>query len=528
MCNCVCTANVSKILVAKVASSLKSWLNYYYLKSGHKGTPANKEGVDIVMLQEVHLIQGDLKEEFIPLENYTYEQNLLTEQMAKKKYLENKTGEFNRKFKKDEKRINEEIQKLNLNDFRKSEGMITLINKRWMNKYEVIKDPNKRYLIIVIDLPSERYFLVNIYYAPSGNRKAEMQKANKFYDNLSARMKMHILNYNISKLGKKISNVIIGGDFNMVLNQKLDRESNTTKTDYINKRNESLRKLMLNLQLKDAYRYLHRKRMKFTYRSVSAENVKLRRTNSKEVIFRSRARLDFFLIKNSMRNNIIECYIMKQTKYNSDHSPVFLQYKISNFKIQKKSKAKNIPAPPRLKTKEMGIEKLKEWGTSYEFNEKVLSSYTDWKNAKNFQDKIARRNRVFEDITLDIYDYFEQRTGVTKGYRGRLSWSVEALKDPITKKMKLIRRKCTRLLKAIYVWYRNQRGRQSKIENRVNNLYQHWEKLKELPKEDFQWVRRDPGFNGNLIRKIKQLRNVMVKNISQRMRAHRCRKFQKQ
>ena len=109
---------------------------------------------------------------------------------------------------------------------------------------------------------------------------------------------------------------VICGDFNMVLNPKIDCNN------YKHINNPKARSEVLNmnaeLNLTDIFRNFHPQSPRYTWRT---------RNPVKQ------ARLDFFLVSNSMIDLINQCYI--KAGYQSDHSIVFLEIAENKFQIGK-------------------------------------------------------------------------------------------------------------------------------------------------------------------------------------------------
>ncbi|KAK6195898.1 hypothetical protein SNE40_001230 [Patella caerulea] len=107
-------------------------------------------------------------------------------------------------------------------------------------------------------------------------------------------------------------NIIMCGDFNMVINQNLDTK------DYLHDNNPKAKKKLIEkielYDLKDVYREYYPNLKKYTWRKKNPPK---------------QARLDFFLVSNSLMPKITTTRI--ETKYRSDHSPVLLEIKLSDL-----------------------------------------------------------------------------------------------------------------------------------------------------------------------------------------------------
>jgi hypothetical protein len=107
--------------------------------------------------------------------------------------------------------------------------------------------------------------------------------------------------------------LIVGGDFNTVLNFQIDKLNGRKNTNI--KCSQKLNTLIENNDLHDIWRLNFPNKMKFTWHS-----------NTKPTIF---CRLDYFLISSNLINNSKKCYI--STGYCSDHSPVVFELNTSKL-----------------------------------------------------------------------------------------------------------------------------------------------------------------------------------------------------
>ena len=171
-----------------------------------------------------------------------------------------------------------------------SRGVAILFNNNFEFKVKQIhKDPNGNFIIIILEIKQEDYVLVNLY----GPNRDEPD----FYEQLH-----NALSY------MNIQNVIISGDWNMVLDPSRDYQN----YKHINnpKSKEIVDKIIDNLDLNDIWRELNPECRRFTWR----------RTHPFQ-----QSRLDFFLISDPVvsyvENADIEC------GYRTDHSMVTLTLK---------------------------------------------------------------------------------------------------------------------------------------------------------------------------------------------------------
>lgn len=161
--------------------------------------------------------------------------------------------------------------------------------------HEYVCDENGNYVILNVTLENTQVTLVNIY-GPNRDYpdfyKLVLEKASNFGN----------------------ENYIICGDFNFILNPKIDCKY--YKEDTIN--NPNARKFILEtieeLDLLDIYRELHPDTHRYTWRKKTP---------------RKMARLDFFLISNGLFNCVHECNI--DPSYRTDHSIVMLSLKFQEY-----------------------------------------------------------------------------------------------------------------------------------------------------------------------------------------------------
>ena len=105
---------------------------------------------------------------------------------------------------------------------------------------------------------------------------------------------------------------IIGGDFNTVLEPKLDKMGGNPNTHI--KSRETIQTAIENFDLNDIWRVFNGNNIQFTWHS-----------SSKPYIF---SRLDYFLVSNSLVNTVCDCTIIPGFK--SDHSIVTISMQFTN------------------------------------------------------------------------------------------------------------------------------------------------------------------------------------------------------
>ena len=174
-----------------------------------------------------------------------------------------------------------------------SRGVCILFNKNFDFKiHDKKQDPNGNYLLLDITIEGSRCTLVTIY----GPNRDEPD----FYDNLKK---------NILKLNDD-NPVVICGDWNLVLNPKLDLYN------YVNVNNPRARDkvidIMGELQLLDIWRIKNNDIKKYTWRQSS---------------YRKQSRLDFFLVSETFIHTVLKADIVPG--YRTDHSGILLKLKIN-------------------------------------------------------------------------------------------------------------------------------------------------------------------------------------------------------
>jgi len=176
-----------------------------------------------------------------------------------------------------------------------SRGTAILFNNNFEYKViDSVKDNEGNLLCVNIIIESYKLSLIN-FYGPNTDQRI-------FYEKLSE---------TIDDLGN--NDVIICGDFNLVLNPDIDCHT------YLHINNPRSRNKLLEIidekGLVDIYREFHEHTQRYTWR----KNNPLKQ-----------ARLDFFLISENLLNSINKADI--EPSYRSDHSQISLSINFTNFK----------------------------------------------------------------------------------------------------------------------------------------------------------------------------------------------------
>lgn len=172
-------------------------------------------------------------------------------------------------------------------------GVAILLDSQYeYNINEIQKDDEGRFLLLDVEINSERYTLINIY-APTKNH-THLQK--HFYVNLE------------KTLGKYIgTNIVIGGDYNVCLNPEID------KCGGLHQAVSDSAKQIANIQeshdLTDVWRSLNENKKRFTWRNMTKKG-------------RVASRLDYWLISSHLLFAVQDTQIEPSIK--TDHSMITL------------------------------------------------------------------------------------------------------------------------------------------------------------------------------------------------------------
>ena len=167
-------------------------------------------------------------------------------------------------------------------------------NKSKTKIEEVHRDMNGRYLICKVGIGQYSYCIANIY-APNVNDE-------EFFKEVFC--KVNELN---------CVHIILGGDFNVVLNAELDRSVNNS---YNQNNLKEIEKAMEDMQLCDIWRDKNPERKCFTW------------MKGKEKVTWSR--IDFFLVSQSLNNSCINVEISPSIQ--SDHSLISMEMAVDESK----------------------------------------------------------------------------------------------------------------------------------------------------------------------------------------------------
>jgi len=153
---------------------------------------------------------------------------------------------------------------------------------------ESVLDDNGRYVIIDIVIEGRKYLLGN-YYGPNIDCPEHLEE---------------YLNLLIPSDGQEI---ISAGDYNLVMDVHMDKRGGLART---HEKSKNLLKCWCNnMETMDVWRVKHPDTFDYTWKSWKPPHIY--------------CRLDFFIISNSLCNNVIDCSI--KTSFLSDHRCVSLE-----------------------------------------------------------------------------------------------------------------------------------------------------------------------------------------------------------
>ena len=179
-------------------------------------------------------------------------------------------------------------------------GVAILFNNNFDYKvYNVIRDVNGSYIVLDMELMHRRVTLINVYGPSIGDNP-------KFFDELDEY---------INQMGNE--SVIMGGDWNVLMNMKLDAR-NYTGVVYKPKSREKIIEIMGKYNLIDVWREVYPEKKGYTWRKFNTIK---------------QGRLDYFLISDNL---LLELHgVSVKESYRSDHSLVSVEF---NTEVKKKNR----------------------------------------------------------------------------------------------------------------------------------------------------------------------------------------------
>ena len=164
-----------------------------------------------------------------------------------------------------------------------SRGVAILFKPTFNFKVDTIYNKDGRILILKVLLNEKELIIVNIYGPNEDNVD--------FYQHLFSKLE-----------DEECSNMIIGGDYNLVLNLKIDKTGGTIKTN--TKSSTYQKQMMENINLADRWRNQHPDKRQFTWRRQKPTAMQ--------------CRLDMFLVSDNMLGCVDQSVISPSLR--SDHS----------------------------------------------------------------------------------------------------------------------------------------------------------------------------------------------------------------
>ena len=245
-------------------------------------------------------------------------------------------------------------------------------------KYE--RDENGRIQVLSFEYNKECYLLVNIY---NPNTESEQVKTLKQIDTILQKFD------NIHE-----HNIIIGGDWNFILDKDLDARGGNPLLKL--KSIAELTKLKNMYELCDIFRIRNLTKRRFTF---NKPNTSLAR------------RLDYFLVSETLQVKVIKCDIL--TSLASDHSPIYISISTKNSNFKKGSNywkfnnslLKNEGFCSSLKR--MIDEKLNEYNDLDAQIKWELIKYEIRKHTIKFSKNVAKEKRERKSLHENIVNKYE-------------------------------------------------------------------------------------------------------------------------
>ena len=179
-----------------------------------------------------------------------------------------------------------------------SRGVAVLIHTSVShNILSVHCDTGGRFILVNIEIDNNCYSLTNIYAPNNPNER------NSFFKSISE---------NISELATGA--IILGGDFNEILDTKLDRRNRPNTVPKRTKASNALGNLNKTHNLIDIWRVKHRQKIQFTWK---------RQTRNEA------SRIDYFCLQNDLESCVYSCDIRPAQISKTSHLSVSLKLRIN-------------------------------------------------------------------------------------------------------------------------------------------------------------------------------------------------------
>ena len=181
------------------------------------------------------------------------------------------------------------------NGFKSNEsGTAILFGENFSPRVNVFKGTQGQTIIIDIDTDENSRLIIANIYAPSGGTRQKERKS--FFSKLEDTLR-----------DLNCENIILGGDFNCVLNNELDRSHAVT---YRDQSRNSLKHLLTELKLEDAWRLHNPDEQVFTHHSHLG----------------SASRIDQIYTSRNLRNSVLNTEITPCTHSDHDIVSAFLNF----------------------------------------------------------------------------------------------------------------------------------------------------------------------------------------------------------
>ena len=185
-----------------------------------------------------------------------------------------------------------------------SKGICTIIPKIFSGVSNLhFSDLEGRLLIVKTTIEETDYYVCNVYFPTSNHENDQINT---------------LIQLNTQLVDLKGENLILGGDWNVILNDKLDKKSKSQTPCQNQKFQNQLLTTLVELELIDCWRLCNPTKKKFTCRnSQGGEKVTL-------------SRIDMFFVTENLLNIVQSPKI--EAGFKSDHDYITLTLKISNAK----------------------------------------------------------------------------------------------------------------------------------------------------------------------------------------------------
>ena len=247
-----------------------------------------------------------------------------------------------------------------------SKGVCTIIPKHFPGKCELYhSDLEGRMLIVKLTLDEMEYYLFNLYFPTSNHETDQIQL---------------LMNLNDHLTDNGAGNIVLGGDWNVILNDELDKKSNSKSICPNHKFRDNLLRLLEEHNLSDCWRLNNPTTKKFTCRSGKGNGIA------------TLSRIDMIFISENLLNILSNTKI--EAGYMTDHN-----YVTATLKIIKGTRGKG----------------------SWKFNNKLLYDKSYVTLIKELISKEIKDNSKYQDKGF-LWDYIKMRIrSETMTYSGHLN-----------------------------------------------------------------------------------------------------------